>query len=90
MVKSKSKKPPQFRSLDQLVEFFDTHDMGDYWDEMPEAHFDVNITRRSNLIVIDDELAKKLMEIARAKHTSSEVLVNSWLQEKILEEAQTS
>lgn len=35
MAKSKSKKPPRWESLDKLVEFFDTHDMGDYWDEMP-------------------------------------------------------
>lgn len=38
---------PHFASLDELVEFFDTHDLGEYWDQMPEAHFEVDIKRRT-------------------------------------------
>ena len=38
----------EFGSIDELVEFFDTHDMGDYWDQMPKAHFDVDITKRTH------------------------------------------
>ncbi len=37
---------PVFRSLDELVAFFDTHDLGHYWDEMPEAEdFEVYAAR---------------------------------------------
>jgi hypothetical protein len=43
MAKSKSKTLPAFESLDELVSFFDTHDMGEYWEQMPEASFDINI-----------------------------------------------
>lgn len=32
---------PCFGSLDELIEFFDAHDMGDYLDEMPEVNFAV-------------------------------------------------
>lgn len=32
---------PHFDDIDHLVEFFDTHDMGDYADQMPEVHFEV-------------------------------------------------
>ena len=32
---------PRFDSLDQLVEFFDTHDMGEYAAQMPEVEFKV-------------------------------------------------
>ena len=32
---------PRFDNLDQLVEFFDTHDMGDYAAKMPEVQFEV-------------------------------------------------
>jgi len=32
---------PGFDSTDQLVEFFDTHDMGDYAAQMPEVQFEV-------------------------------------------------
>ena len=86
MAKSKPKELPYSRSLDELVEFFDTNDMGEYWDEMPEAHFEVDIKRRTHLVSIDTEIADKLTEIARSKKTSSEGLINSWLREKIMEQ----
>ena len=36
-------------SLDELVEFFDTHDLGEHWDQMPEAHFKVNIKTKTHV-----------------------------------------
>jgi hypothetical protein len=83
MVRSKPKTLPKFESLDELVEFFDTHDMGEYWDEMPEASFDINIKKRKHLVAIDEEIIPKLNEIAKSKKVSSEKLINSWLKEKI-------
>ena len=86
MPKSKSKKIPHFRYLDELVEFFDTRDLGEYWNETAEAHFDVDLKRRTHLVAIDSELASELSQIARSKQTSSQRLINSWLKEKILEQ----
>ena len=40
---------PHFASLDELVELFDTHDLGEYWDEMPEAHFEVDIKTKTHI-----------------------------------------
>ncbi len=86
MSKSKSKSLPRFGSLDELVKFFDTHDLGEYWTEMPEAHFEVEIKRKTHLFVIDTELANKLTEIAESREISSEALINVWLKEKIQEQ----
>jgi len=77
---------PKFRSLEELVEFFDTHDLGDYWDHMPEAHFEIDIRRRTHLFAINDELAEQLTVIARARQVPSEQLINVWLREKLLEQ----
>lgn len=85
MAKSKSKDLPPSRSLDELVEFFDTHDMGEYWEQMSEAHFDINLKRRTQLVAIDEELIDRLSRVARSKHASVETLINSWLREKMLE-----
>jgi hypothetical protein len=87
MVRSKSKAIPQFSSLDELVKFFDTHDMGEYWDSMPEAHFEISIKRRTHLFALDEDLAEKVTAIARAKHVPTERLINAWLKEKLLEQA---
>jgi hypothetical protein len=83
MAKSKPKKLPSFDSLDELVKFFDTHDLGEYWDSMPEAHFNVDIKRRTHLVAIDDEIMSKLSDIAKSKKVPPETLINSWLKEKL-------
>jgi hypothetical protein len=87
MVKSDATELPAFQSLDELVNFFDSHDLGDYLDQMPQANFTVNIQQRVYQIVLDYELADRLATIARTKHTSSAKLVETWVREKILEQA---
>ena len=83
MARNTSKSLPKFESLDELVEFFDTHDMGEYWDQMPEAHFDINIKTKKHLVAIDEEIVPRLDEIAKSKKVSSVRLINTWLREKI-------
>ena len=83
MARSRSKPIPQVKSIDELVEFFDTHDMGDYWDQLPKAKFDVNIETKKHLVAIDEKLIPELNEIAKSKKVPSAKLVNIWLREKI-------
>ena len=83
MTKNKSKSLPKFESVDELVEFFDTHDMGEYWEQFPEAKFEVNIKTRKHLVVIDEEIIPKLSEIAKSKKVPSQKLINTWLREKL-------
>ena len=84
MEKSKLKKFPKFSSVEDLVKFFDTHDLGEYWDQMPEALFDINIEKRRHIFTIEEDIADKLTEIAKSKKVPSQVLINLWLKEKIL------
>ena len=90
MVESNSKHIPKFSSIDELVEFFETHDLGEYWDQMPEAHFDIDIKRRTHIFAIDEDLADRLTEVAKAKRIPSETLINVWLREKLLEQVKES
>ena len=83
MARNKSRALPKFESLDELVEFFDTHDMGEYWNQMPEANFDIKIKSKKHLIEIDAEIISKLNKIAKEKRVSSEKLINSWLKERL-------
>jgi hypothetical protein len=83
MARNKIKQMPRFKSLDTLVEFFDTHDLGEYLDEMPEVQFDVEIKKRRHLFVLEDELVDRLTKIAKTKKISSSALISSWLREKV-------
>jgi len=83
MARIKSKPLPKFGSLDELVAFFDTHDMCEYWNQLPLVKFDVNIKTRKHLVAIDKEIIPKLDKIAKSKKVPSEKLINTWLREKI-------
>ena len=83
MAENDRQRLPTFASLDELVEFVDTHDMGEYEGDLPEVHFEVNIKRKTHLVAIDEETNKRLTEIAEQQKTPAESLVNSWLKEKI-------
>ncbi len=56
MAEDKPRKMPRFASLDELVDFFDTHDMGEYLDQMPEVHFEVDIKRHRFRIIVKPTL----------------------------------
>ncbi|NEQ64664.1 MAG: hypothetical protein F6K21_04000 [Symploca sp. SIO2D2] len=84
MAENKSKKLPQFNSSQELVEFFDTHDLGEYASELPEVHFDVDIKRNHYFVSVDENLMNKLLTVASEQQVSVEMLVDSWLKEKLL------
>jgi uncharacterized DUF497 family protein len=83
MAENNSQKLPPFGSLDEMVEFFDTHDMGAFEEELPEANFEVDLRTKTHLVAIDEETNNRLTEIAEQERTPAESLVNSWLKEKI-------
>jgi hypothetical protein len=90
MGKNKAKRLPRLKSLDELVEFFDKHDMGDYWDRLPKAEFEVNIKTRKNLVAIDEKMIPGINQIAKSKRVTSAKLINTWLREKLREKIATS
>ena len=83
MAKSKAKTLPELKSTGELVDFFETHDMGDYWEQMPEAEFEINIKRRRHLVALEADVVAKVTQIAQAQKISSEALINKWLKEKL-------
>jgi hypothetical protein len=73
---------PKFNSTEELIEFCETHDMGEY--DLPEVHFDVDLKRKRYLVSVDEAVMSSLMEKARIQQVSVELLVDSWLKEKLL------
>lgn len=86
MPKNKTKRepvPPHFESIEQAAEFWDSHDLTDYWDLTREARLEAAIQRRVFLTALEPRLAKKLTEVARQQGIATETLVNVWLAEKL-------
>ena len=87
-VKNKKKQAratlPEFKSLEEEVEFWETHDLTDYrhyWREAKDVKMELG-TRRLRL---EDELAQKISEVARQRGVAMETLANLWLQQKLAE-----
>ena len=91
MVRSRKRRnpiPEHFKSIEEAAEFWDSHDLGDYWDLTREAEFEVDIQRRVFLTALEPELAKRLSDCARKQGVSAETLINVWLSEKLAESVQ--
>lgn len=86
MAENNSKPLPKFESLDELVDYFDHHDLGDYWEEMPEVAFEIDIQTKTHLFALEDELVDDLSRVAKKQHIASAKLINLWLKEKLAEE----
>ncbi len=80
--------PRHFQSVAEAADFWDDHDLTDYWDLTREADFEVDIQRRVFLTVLEPELAKKLTACAHRQGVSTETLINVWLTEKVDEAGQ--
>lgn len=76
-------KLPEFTSLEELTEFFDSNDMGDYWQAMPEVDLKIAIAKKTRLVAIKETLADRVAEVAKEKQVSPEVLIQTWLEEKL-------
>ena len=83
MAKSNKNTLPEMSSLNEVVAFFETHDMGDYWEEMPEGDFDVKIKGRKHLVALEEDVAAQVTQIAKEKKIRSEALINIWLKERL-------
>lgn len=84
MPRSNAKKLPTFESVVEVTKFFETHDMGDYPDQLPEVDFDIAFKRRKYLVAIDGKLMRQLTEIAKVKRLPAQKLIHDWLEEKVI------
>lgn len=87
MAENKQLRDVEAMSLDELVEFFDNEDLGDLWDTLPEVEFTARPHNRKRLLAVNENLARELMGIARARDVSTESLVEMFLWEKVREAA---
>jgi predicted HicB family RNase H-like nuclease len=75
------------QSYEQIGEFWDTHDLEDFWDQTQEADFKINIQSEVTYYRVEAKLSAKINSLAQQRGVSPETLLNLWVQEKLQEEA---
>ncbi|MBI3799349.1 MAG: hypothetical protein HY268_20585 [Deltaproteobacteria bacterium] len=82
----KSKRIPEFKSYEEMGEFWDTHSLVDYWDQTEPAEFEISEQARRRYVVrIDRDLLSRVQRIARIRGVSTESLINLLLEQRLRE-----
>lgn len=89
-MKKKKFKFPDFNkmSYEEEANWWDTHDLGDFWDELEDVEivFDLKKPRDETLIVrLQKELKDRLERVARSRGLNISTLARMWLLEKLRE-----
>ncbi len=76
----------QATSYKEIGEFWDTHDLSDFWDKTKEAQFDVDIESEVIYYAVDRTLSEKIQSLAQKRGVTADTLINLWVQEKLQEQ----
>ena len=70
-------------SYQEIGEFWDTHDLSEYWSQTKPVEIEVDIESEAIYYPIERKLSAEITKIAKRRGVSAETLLNMWLQEKI-------
>ncbi|RLT42755.1 MAG: hypothetical protein DWI57_05270 [Chloroflexi bacterium] len=75
--------PENFNSVEEAVEFWDTHSAADYWDIMEEVDLQFDVKGHIFLMQIQEDIYTQARALARSKRLSLEELVNQLLAREV-------
>lgn len=78
------------QSYREMGEFWDTHDLSDYWDQTHPVEFEIDIQSEIMYYPLEVTLSDKMRSFAEQRGVSPETLINLWVQEKLLQETTSS
>ena len=84
MAKSKST-ISKASTYQEIGDFWDTHDLSDYWDQTKPIEFEVDIQSEAIYYPVEPRLSAQISSIAKQRGVSPETLLNLWVQEKVQE-----
>jgi len=76
----------QAQTYKEIGDFWDNHDLADYWDQTQPVNFEIDIQSEVMYFSLDSGLSTRLRSIARQRGVSPETLLNLWVQEKLQSE----
>jgi hypothetical protein len=75
---------PETGNESEIGEFWDSHDLADYWEQTEPAEFEVMPTARPRyLVALDATVLQRLHRVAHQRGISTESLVNLLLEQRL-------
>ena len=69
-----------------IGEFWDTHDLSEFWEKTKAASFKVDIESETTYYAVDKTLSEKIQAVAQKRGVTADTLINLWVQEKLQEQ----
>jgi len=79
----KKSKLPKTDSIQELAEFWDTHDLTDFEEELEEVAEPVFVRGTTIKVPLESRQVEAVEQMARAKGVSREELVRAWVLQKL-------
>lgn len=79
----KKSKLPTTDSIQELAEFWDTHDLTDFEEDLEEVEEPVFVRETPISILLESSEADAVQQIADAKGVTREDLIRSWVRQKL-------
>ena len=73
----------QFKTYEEAAEWFDTHDMSDYQNQMKPVDFHFDLRKNRDWVELDRDVAKSVRKLAKKQNIPTRKLVNEWLKERL-------
>lgn len=70
------------QTLEEIGDFWDTHSLADYADQVSEVDFEVRASPRHR-VTLDPEIFGNIVSQALRRGVSPETLINMWLAERL-------
>jgi hypothetical protein len=74
---------PKTDSIQELAQFWDTHDVTDFEDELEEVTEPVFRREKPITLALDPDEAKAVHDLATSKGVADSELIREWIREKI-------
>ena len=88
-MEEKKRKLPEFKTEEEVREFWDTHSSADYVDEMEEVKEPLIVTqprKRQVTVRLDDPMIDRIKKLANRKGMPWQTLMRSWVYERLEDE----
>lgn len=73
----------RIKSLDKLVEYFDTHDMSEILEKSKAVHFDFDIREVTIELTLEADLFDRLSKLSSKRRKPLDKVVNQIVREKL-------
>jgi hypothetical protein len=91
MAESKQQIPEEFKSIQEIQDFWDAHSTADYWDKMEDVDIELTPVLKSKLEIkklysllgLSKEQIAAIEAKARSENTDSRQLISKWISEHV-------